>query len=247
MTARQDRRRVARPSSSTALGAVRARIAGPAPRPGATRGRSRWSRSPRPTRPRTCALVALGVAGRRREPRPRGEGQGRRGRDAAGRIRRRPRWHFVGRLQTQQVPVGRGLRRRRALPRPGRARRAPGRRRRRAPAGPPLEVFVQVSLDGDPDRGGVAGRRVRALADAVAARPAAAAARRHGRRAAGRRPRRRVRPAGRAVARAARASTRRRRDLGRDERRPRTGHQTRRRHMCVSVRRCSAVESPVVG
>jgi pyridoxal phosphate enzyme (YggS family) len=80
-----------------------------------------------------------------------------------------PRWHFVGRLQSRKCrsvatyasavhsvdrvevldPLADGVRR---------AARAP------------LDVFVQVSLDGDPNRGGVVADEIAALADAVAAR-----------------------------------------------------------------------------
>ena len=61
----------------------------------------------------------------------------------------------------------------------------------------PLEVLLQVSLDGDTSRGGVLPGDVDALADAVAAQQILRPARRHGRRAAGSRPRRGLRPAAR--------------------------------------------------
>ncbi|GIE96891.1 YggS family pyridoxal phosphate enzyme [Paractinoplanes rishiriensis] len=77
-----------------------------------------------------------------------------------------PRWHFVGQLQRNKVKSVIGYadvvesvdseRLAQAL-----ARAAPGR-----PA--PLEVLVQVSIDGDPERGGAAGDDLWRTADAVA-------------------------------------------------------------------------------
>lgn len=80
------------------------------------------------------------------------------------------RWHFVGRLQSRKArSVASYANAVHSVDRPelverlaaGVTRAGRGR----------LDVFVQVSLDGDPSRGGVRGERVVALADAVAARP----------------------------------------------------------------------------
>jgi pyridoxal phosphate enzyme (YggS family) len=82
----------------------------------------------------------------------------------------RPRWHFVGRLQSRKSrSVASYATAVHSLDRPELVRGlAEGVRR----AGrPPLEVFVQVSLDGDPARGGVPAQGLAALADAVAAEP----------------------------------------------------------------------------
>jgi pyridoxal phosphate enzyme (YggS family) len=79
------------------------------------------------------------------------------------------RWHLVGRLQTNKArsvasyaaavhSVDR-VKLARALADAAAEQRAD-----------PLDVFLQVSLDGDPDRGGVAAGEVPALADAVADR-----------------------------------------------------------------------------
>ena len=94
-------------------------------------------------------------------------------RDQEARVKARElpeaRWHFVGRLQRNKAALGG----RRTPPsctpstapswstrsRPGCAE----------PGGPPLDVLVQVSLDGDPDRGGALPDDVGALADAAAA------------------------------------------------------------------------------
>jgi len=79
-------------------------------------------------------------------------------------------WHFVGRLQSRKArSVASYAEAVHSVDRPellerlaaGVTRAGRGR----------LDVFVQVSLDGDPSRGGVPGERVVALADAVAARP----------------------------------------------------------------------------
>jgi PLP dependent protein len=80
------------------------------------------------------------------------------------------RWHLVGRLQTNKARsvVGYAF----AVhsvdrPKLARALADAVAREQRAQ---PLEVFVQVSLDGDPDRGGVRADELDALADLVAAR-----------------------------------------------------------------------------
>jgi len=79
------------------------------------------------------------------------------------------RWHFVGRLQSRKSrSVASYAHAVHSVDRPelveqlavGVARAGRGR----------LDVFVQVSLDGDPSRGGVLPDRVVELADAVAAR-----------------------------------------------------------------------------
>ena len=83
--------------------------------------------------------------------------------------RRELRWHFVGQLQSRKCRSVASATPRavHSVDRPELVARA-RRRRRRRPARPPLDVFVQVSLDGDPDRGGApvderrrAGRRGR--------------------------------------------------------------------------------------
>jgi hypothetical protein len=81
------------------------------------------------------------------------------------------RWHLVGRLQTNKarsvVSYAHSVH---SVDRPKLARAlAEAVEAEERPE--PLEVFVQVSLDDDPDRGGVRGSEVEALADAVAARP----------------------------------------------------------------------------
>lgn len=81
------------------------------------------------------------------------------------------RWHMVGRLQTNKarsvVSYAHAVH---SVDRPklvtALAEAAAADQR---PA--PLEVFIQVSLDGDPERGGVLAADVPALADAVAQRP----------------------------------------------------------------------------
>lgn len=83
---------------------------------------------------------------------------------------RRPRWHFIGQLQTRKcrsvatyAHAVHSLDRLELVDRLAdavtRAERAP------------LGVFVQLSLDGDPHRGGVLPADLAALADAVAGRP----------------------------------------------------------------------------
>lgn len=80
------------------------------------------------------------------------------------------RWHFVGRLQLNKARRVVGYAH--AVHSVDRAELvtalADAARRQQRPD--PLEVFVQVSLDGDPARGGVRGAEVGALADAVAGR-----------------------------------------------------------------------------
>jgi pyridoxal phosphate enzyme (YggS family) len=86
--------------------------------------------------------------------------------DAAAEVR----WHFVGRLQSRKCrSVASYASVVHSLDRPELAAKlADGVER----AGrDPLEVFVQVSLDGDPDRGGVPLERLDELAETVAAHP----------------------------------------------------------------------------
>ena len=81
-----------------------------------------------------------------------------------------PRWHFIGQLQRNKVRSVLGyadvvesvdsLRLASALDRAAAGRPAP------------LEVLVQVSIDGDPSRGGAAGDDLWRISDAVAASPA---------------------------------------------------------------------------
>lgn len=79
------------------------------------------------------------------------------------------RWHLVGRLQTNKVNSVVGYAHAvHSLDRPKLARAlADAAAARRST---PLDVFCQVSLDGDPDRGGVAPDDLPALAELVAGR-----------------------------------------------------------------------------
>jgi hypothetical protein len=81
-----------------------------------------------------------------------------------------PAWHFVGRLQSRKcrsvasyASVVHSLDRVELADKLADAIAAAGR--------PPLDVFVQISLDGDPQRGGVAADGVADVTAAVAARP----------------------------------------------------------------------------
>jgi PLP dependent protein len=84
-------------------------------------------------------------------------------------------WHFIGQLQSNKAnSVARYARfvhsvdRIRLVRHLGAAALAvPG----RDAAGPALTCLVQVSLDGDPDRGGVPGSRAREVAEAIEAEP----------------------------------------------------------------------------
>ena len=103
------------------------------------------------------------------------------------------RWHFVGRLQSRKArSVATYAHAVHSVDRPELVEQLAagvtraGRDR--------LDVFIQVSLDGDPARGGVLGDDVAALADAVAGPITAAPARRHGGRADDRRPAGRASP-----------------------------------------------------
>ena len=81
------------------------------------------------------------------------------------------RWHVVGRLQTNKArSVVRYAAAVHSADRPELVE-ALGGAAERAGRSDPLEVFVQVSLDGDPDRGGALAEAVPALADAIAAHP----------------------------------------------------------------------------
>ncbi len=84
------------------------------------------------------------------------------GGDAAERIR----WHFVGRLQSRKARSVAAYAA--AVHSLDRAALVPLLATARGSDRPPLEVFVQVSLDGDPSRGGALDRDVPSIADAVA-------------------------------------------------------------------------------
>ena len=78
------------------------------------------------------------------------------------------RWHFIGQLQSNKAAlVGRECF---ALHTLDRAALVTPLDRASRRAGRTLEVFIQVSLDGDPRRGGIAEADIGALADAVAER-----------------------------------------------------------------------------
>ena len=81
------------------------------------------------------------------------------------------RWHLVGRLQTNKArSVMSYAHTVHSVDRPKLARAlAEAVAAEERPE--PLEVFVQVSLDDDPDRGGVHSSELERLADTVAARP----------------------------------------------------------------------------
>lgn len=79
------------------------------------------------------------------------------------------RWHFVGRLQSRKARSVAGYAA--ALHSLDRAELVPVLAAARGSERPPLEVFVQVSVDGDPSRGGALDRDVPAIADAVAQHP----------------------------------------------------------------------------
>lgn len=83
---------------------------------------------------------------------------------------REPRWHFIGRVQSRKAASIAGYAAAvHSVDRPEIVRRlaeAVARMER-----PPLDVFVQVSLDDDPERGGAASAELPSLADAVAAQP----------------------------------------------------------------------------
>ena len=80
-----------------------------------------------------------------------------------------PTWHFVGRLQSRKVRSVAGYAD--AVHSVDRPKLVPALADAAAEArSAPLDVFVQITLDGDPDRGGVAVDELPALADAVVAR-----------------------------------------------------------------------------
>jgi pyridoxal phosphate enzyme (YggS family) len=82
------------------------------------------------------------------------------------------RWHLVGRLQTNKARSAVGYAHAvHSVDRPKLATALAG-AAERAGRGEPLGVFVQVSLDGDPERGGVPIDRFAPLADLVATAPA---------------------------------------------------------------------------
>ena len=80
-----------------------------------------------------------------------------------------PRWHFVGRIQTNKAAsIARYAHSVHSVDRiDAAAAFAKASVRREVP----LEVFVQASLDGDPERGGAVGEDVMQVADAVAEAP----------------------------------------------------------------------------
>jgi PLP dependent protein len=92
------------------------------------------------------------------------------GRAAIGEAPDAPRWHFVGQLQRRKARSVAGYATAvHSVDRPELAAALADGVRRAARG--PLEVFLQVSLDGDPSRGGVAPDGLLALADRVADAP----------------------------------------------------------------------------
>ena len=82
------------------------------------------------------------------------------------------RWHFLGRLQRNKArAVGRWASTVHSVDRVEMLELLAPSEPQAAGGGRVLKVFIQVSLDGDPTRGGVPAADVPALADAVAARP----------------------------------------------------------------------------
>ncbi len=80
-----------------------------------------------------------------------------------------PRWHFIGQLQRNKAAaVARTCA---ALHTLDRAELVPALARGLADGGRTLDVFLQISLDGDPRRGGITADGLAALADAAAAEP----------------------------------------------------------------------------
>ena len=130
---------------------VRARIAAACAAAGRDRPRSPWSRSPRPTRPPTwCSWPSSGVTdvGENRDQ----EAAPKAAEVAAAGVA--VRWHFVGQLQRNKCRSVVGYAD--VVQSVDSVRLADGagdRGRSRTRAGP-LDVLVQVSLDGDPPRGG---------------------------------------------------------------------------------------------
>ena len=77
-----------------------------------------------------------------------------------------PRWHFVGRVQTNKAPsIARYAHSVHSVDRVEAVAAFAKAAARRETA---LEIFVQVSLDGDPERAGAVGEEVARVADAVA-------------------------------------------------------------------------------
>jgi pyridoxal phosphate enzyme (YggS family) len=168
VTARHDEER-RRAELVTGLGAVRARI-GAACEAAGRDPRSVTLVAVTKTYPATdvATLVRLGVqdVGESRDQEARAKVA-----ETAGLLAgaNPPTWHFVGRLQSRKArSVASYAGAVHSLDRPELADKlADG----VAAAGrPPLEIFVQVSLDGDPDRGGVPVAGMSAVAAAVAAR-----------------------------------------------------------------------------
>ena len=81
-----------------------------------------------------------------------------------------PDWHFLGRIQSRKCrSIARYAHAVHSLDRAELATRLADAVAELGRS--PIEVFVQLSLDGDPGRGGVVADDIAALADAVAARP----------------------------------------------------------------------------
>lgn len=80
-----------------------------------------------------------------------------------------PQWHFLGRIQSRKCrSIARYAHAVHSLDRPELAARLADAAAELGRA--PIQVFVQLSLDGDPARGGVLARDLTAVADAVASR-----------------------------------------------------------------------------
>ena len=169
MTAEADDRR--RAELVTALGAVRARIAAACEASGRDpRGVSLIAVTKTYPATDVATLAALGVLDI-------GENRDQEARAKIAELAEPPgppaalRWHLIGRLQTNKArSVASYAEAVHSVDRPKLVRALAGAAAEVRPE--PLDVFVQVSLDGDPERGGVIPGGVDELADEVAAQPA---------------------------------------------------------------------------